>query len=439
MVALVALAFAHPATAGAAVTVEHLADVEACSDPGGQYFAEVGGRVLFCALGATPPETLWSSDGTAGGTSSMFQFDVSPSNLGEITPIGDEAVFAGPGAQRRSEETLLWRTDGTAAGTKPLKGLAAFSPFSDEIDNSPNFEFTQFRHELYFRGGKLDRTNPASLWRTDGTSHGTRPVGHHQAFGAPRDFVVAGRSLYFGAVASNAGKAWVLWKTDGTGAGTKRIPVVRGARVYRYPGIVGSLGNRVVFSAQTGFRNSLWITDGTRRGTKLLKRNVAASGGGVRLGSSLIFGAYGKVPHKGVEMLSTDGTAHGTIVLRASDPNFYPSDLTRLGSSVLFAASDPANGDGLWRTDGTAAGTGFVTGPAVAPSSLTRLGATVYFSAAGELWQTDGTESGTQSVFDPNPSGTATVRGLSPVGGKLFFTSDTGSDVSGFNTWVATP
>ena len=111
----------------------------------------------------------------------------------------------------------------------------------------------------------------------------------------------------------------------------------------------------------------------------------------------------------------TDGTAAGTHEL-ATGSQFYggldPSDLTMFNGEVLFAGADGASEYGLWVTNGTAAGTteiggfddagisGANTQFGLEPSDLTDFNGEALFSgvdAAGHqgLWETNGTAAGT--------------------------------------------
>jgi ELWxxDGT repeat protein len=70
----------------------------------------------------------------------------------------------------------------------------------------------------------------------------------------------------------------------------------------------------------------------------------------------------------------TDGTAAGTFELTgisgAFTGGFGPSFATFFNGEVLFAGPDTANLTGLWVTDGTAAGTFELTGISGADTSL---------------------------------------------------------------------
>jgi ELWxxDGT repeat protein len=75
-----------------------------------------------------------------------------------------------------------------------------------------------------------------------------------------------------------------------------------------------------------------------------------------------------------------------------------PDNFTRVGGTVYFSASTD-EGNGLWKTDGTAAGTSLVSGPfPLTPRALTAFGSSLVFVAGGELWITRGTAATTRML-----------------------------------------
>ena len=86
---------------------------------------------------------------------------------------------------------------------------------------------------------------------------------------------------------------------------------------------------------------------------------------------------------------------------------------------MFFAAADPTHGEQLWESNGTAAGTVRLTdgndvNGGIYPSGLTAVGGTLYFSAddgvaafggvgnGDQLWKSNGTAAGTDMVTDSN-------------------------------------
>src|SRR5205085_786031 len=119
------------------------------------------------------------------------------------------------------------------------------------------------------------------------------------------------------------------------------------------------------------------------------------------------------------------------------------------GGVLFFAAADQTHGTELWKSNGTAGGTGMVTdvNPFTSsdPANFTGVGTTVYFTADDgvhglELWKSDGTAGGTGIVSDLNvgPAGSHPDQ-LVAVGTKLFFVADDGTNDGLWVTSGGTP
>ena len=96
-----------------------------------------------------------------------------------------------------------------------------------------------------------------------------------------------------------------------------------------------------------------------------------------------------------------------------------PGDLTNVNGTLFFRPMTGRNGDELWKSDGTAAGTVLVkdiypgSGSSY-PAYLTNVNGTLYFSAddgtnGKELWKSDGTAAGTVLVRTSIPAGDSSV------------------------------
>jgi ELWxxDGT repeat protein len=124
----------------------------------------------------------------------------------------------------------------------------------------------------------------------------------------------------------------------------------------------------------------------------------------------------------GDQLWRSDGTAAGTALV-SNAPSLNPLDLTAFGGRLLFSGNSYPMGQELWSSDGTPAGTTIVKdispgtecggwGPcrphSSTPDQLTTAGAIVFFTASTdvgmELWRSDGTTAGTFLIKDIDPS-----------------------------------
>ena len=172
---------------------------------------ELGGRLLFFGIagGDTQQRGLWSTDGTAVGTTLLASVSVQPPglNLGSFplspwTRAGGQFFFRGWDAEHGFE---LWITDGTAAGTTRLDlAPGSASSFPDSLAAAAG--------RVWFTAN--DGVHGRELWVSDGT-----PAGTHQTeelvpgiFSAlPLGLTPAGGNLFFSAYSPLTGREpWVL-------------------------------------------------------------------------------------------------------------------------------------------------------------------------------------------------------------------------------------
>jgi ELWxxDGT repeat protein len=144
----------------------------------------------------------------------------------------------------------------------------------------------------------------------------------------------------------------------------------------------------------------------------------------------------------------TDGTDAGTRLLKDIHPGTANGNIVgfaSLGEKVLFMANDVVHGYELWVTDGTTDGTQLLKdiAPGTAsssPSEMVAIGERIVFRAftpdeGHELWVTDGTADGTLLLKDIRAgSSGSTPQKLVAFGDKVLFTANDGA--SGFELWV---
>ncbi len=109
------------------------------------------------------------------------------------------------------------------------------------------------------------------------------------------------------------------------------------------------------------------------------------------------------------QLLTAQITQMGDLNLVAETGSSDPQELTQVGSTLFFTATDKTHGRELWKKDGSSAAVlvkDIIVGTdSSSISELTAVGSTLFFSANNgingqELWKSDGTLAGTSLVKD---------------------------------------
>ena len=134
-----------------------------------------------------------------------------------------------------------------------------------------------------------------------------------------------------------------------------------------------------------------------------------------------------KTPDFGKELWISDGTASGTIEL--SDTPFYPPDKeTLIDGDYIFQG-----GGGIWKTNGTPAGTQLISDEGNSIEKITQFGDQVIYSNFHSLfqtepWITDGTAAGTHLIKDIDPDGTSNPDDFMALEDYMWFIARENSD-----------
>lgn len=338
--------------------------------------ADLGSRVaLVEGRGAVE---IWLSDGTADGTFLAHEDDVHPT--GRIRAIGGRLFFEASDIDHGAE---LWTTDGTAAGTLRLTDFSNSEPFVDIFD----FQRASFRvlgnRLVFFAADAFGRFEP---WISDGTIGGTRHLGEvYPAIAAPlaelsSEIVQAGDRYFFVSGEETTADPGV-WVTDLSAAGTKRIGDLRDPQGewVEETGLF-ALGSRAILFYRGRFDKVGFVSsDGT---TLAPGADLGLPFGHepVLWGNRLVFpwieGLY-----------ATDGSAAGTVLLRGANGEPIRGTHAILGGKLAYSA------DGIWETNGTPAGTKRLLAPreGLILTDFVRVGERIFFpwydKATGvELW-----------------------------------------------------
>lgn len=281
----------------------------------------------------------------------------------------------------------------------------------------------------------------------------------------PWQFTEMNGKIYFNASTEENGAE--LWVTDGTEAGTYMVKDINpygpnGSEFDSNPIDLTVYNNELYFqAANTLTGRELWKSDGTEAGTVLVKNIYPEDGMGaaessdpygfVEFNGELFFVAKDST-NSASGLWKTDGTEAGTVRLgTVYVPNFSFSDPVVFGDAVYFSGSvDIINDRELWKSDGTQNGTVLVkdinpdffgsTPSGSDPKFLTVVNDTLFFVASGsvgneELWKSDGTEGGTVLVKDINPGDDPSFpERLVEMNGLLYFRASDGTDNS-YELW----
>ncbi|HEX2223934.1 MAG TPA: ELWxxDGT repeat protein, partial [Thermoanaerobaculia bacterium] len=300
---------------------------------------------LFLAAPLARDPALWRTDGTAAGTVRLTPEGARPSSRYDLKPaaLGHRAFFAVEDEEHGDE---VWTSDGTPEGTTLL------ADFQPGPSGSNPAGFTEFQGRVYF-STRVDAEH--LVWKSDGTAAGTGVVKSFPLSSyLPAFFTEHAGALYF--FADDGEHGFELWKTDGTEAGTSLVADLNPGEDGSGPAFLHSAGDRLYVVGGTNasaLENNLWRSDGTAAGTQLLGPFVLGRSRldpqPVSLGSRIL--AVGDT------LWTSDGTATGTRTLRDREGRILPQPTTLavLGGRAYFTTIEP--GVPLYQTDGTDAGT----------------------------------------------------------------------------------
>jgi ELWxxDGT repeat protein len=351
---------------------------------------------------------------------------ISSSSPWYLGVAGDRALFAG--AKPRHAETRLFRTDGTAAGTVEFAAAGLAMPRNA----------LKFGSRLLLLGSPGENLLTTQVWITDGSDAGTTML------------LDLGASGQVGMLESDANRAWFcaaevqvqgcnLYVTDGTPAGTRKLTT--GQAVSR--SFLAPSGELYFFSsAADGSQFGLWVSDGTTAGTRLLHTSatlgISAIGPIAWVdGRSLFINADDTLNRRGVFRVNLDTGVSDMIA--PNQQYSFAENAVEMGGAHYFIMDFS-----LWRSDGTAAGTGRLTNyslPYAATNPLVKIGNRLVFgngdhSTGMEIWVSDGTLGGTQKLAEATPGADNASFILASTSDRVFFMAGHSVGSGGQQLWV---
>jgi ELWxxDGT repeat protein len=363
------------------------------------HLTQVGEGILFYA-----DYQIWTSDGTSEGTLRLRNFGPG-TFLEEVTHVGERVFFIANDIAR----DRLWVSDGTVAGTTLVPGVQ--NPSRLSYANGFLY-FVQDRNDV----GK-------EMWRTDGTAEGTRlidvspgPTGSDPGVLSGKD----GTTLFW----ATAGESRGLWTTTDNDA---QVTLLKDA----IAGPSGGLNAKTILTEVNGkilvwAADRLWQTDGIDtwqvEAAPPLVHEPTVVGDQLYFVDASRFNSGARA-----ELWRTDGSNEGTVRVTGSDDRFWnPFDLTHSGGALYFWADGDDQRLKLWKIDSTESAAVVVKnlerprGVDDLSKSMTDLNGTLFFTfqrgSNMELWKTDGPE-GSLELVAVIP---ATEANLLPAESQLF-------------------
>lgn len=358
------------------------------------FFANLRGIPHFAAAGG-----IWRTDGTPQGT----MLAVDPAVIGmqmnheDMVTAGDHLWFTAWNGTIGSEPMI---SDGTNAGTRVVSDLVP-GPGS----SSPRF-FTDLGDG---RVAFLADTNTYSGWSlviSNGTAGGTKPVAPaaNPSPGTHR-VAVLGNLVFFTGRDPQTGNE--LWVYDLTTDSARLVKDIWPGTQHSNPWIAGVAHDRVWLHAQVGVGGYQVLTsDGTTAGT-----NPISTSASIRFDINDDLSTQPFAPTATKVFISSYVQPSRTLWVwdRATGA------VTQLGAAWMLCPLDPiclfATTTGLWRSDGTAAGTVRIHTTVPQIRGMRRVGARHAFYIAADpvtqktdLWRTDGTAAGTARHVEVNQS-----------------------------------
>jgi ELWxxDGT repeat protein len=368
------------------------------------HFADIGGILYFSAY-ENGNQRIWRSDGTTEGTVSLQ--DVGFIGWGPSAPrfarVNNSVFYfnAHYDEEAGQDHNFLWKIDRWSTTPVMVKEL--------EVPADPFFVTLQqwmvsFNNSLIFSNVEGGGYKLFRYTATTGEVSVLKDVYNSTQSSNPDPVATVNNLAFFATFDESVGNQ-ELWRTNGTSSGT--IKVGNSLQVQA----LGHTNTHLYFAESSGGLN-VWKTDGTNS-TKVFgpDNNYSVGNLSAVAGNILYMSAY---PNG---LWRSDGTAAGTFLLKSSFHNILR--MHPAGNQLLFIHLNLSNQIELWRSNGTVAGTiklKTLGGSDYywAKQDTAFLNGILYFIATdgihgNEVWRSDGTAAGTYMFADLNSSDNNTM------------------------------
>ncbi|MBI5852081.1 MAG: hypothetical protein HZB39_13795 [Planctomycetes bacterium] len=278
-------------------------------------FAAEGALLWFAADDGVHGKELFRSLGTPQST--VLVADLQPGVLGsyprQITPFARGVFFLADDGGRGHEPHC---SDGTSGGTMMLRDFA-YGSASSIVTRA----FAFGSSIVFFVEDGVHGSEP---WVSDGTVAGTRMIADIEPGRPGSSFwghvarEVDGRACI--EFAATSGGTTGLWRSDGTTAGTRLVTVL-GARVGTSALAVLPDGRSVFWTGASGVNSlSAWASDGTAAGSAPFATVTAR----IPFAQPFVFDGRAFFPAYDAPAIATDGTPAGTRVISSAQSGTQP-------------------------------------------------------------------------------------------------------------------
>lgn len=281
----------------------------------------------------------------------------------ELKVIGNKVYFSARANTNEGNELCV--SDGTAAGTYRVKDIN-----TNGNNHSDPKDYIGFNNKVYFTAD--NGTNGRELWVTDGTEANTNMVadmhpGNNPSFYVDPNFTIYKGELYFTGFTPATGVE--LFKIDPNGNITNVADINPGGANHSYPRDLFVFDDKLFFSADDGTNGrELWVSIKTGGGSSksssnnntTIFKNLNPNNSPTNTKDSnpsnfflfdnkMYFSASDGV--NGNELWVSDGTVAGTIMKQNINPlgDSNPRDFIISNNLLFFSADDGVNGDELWK------------------------------------------------------------------------------------------
>ncbi len=419
-------------------------DIPIWNTPGN--LTTAGGLLFFSfqPIG-TNDSRVWRSDGTSEGTFPVTtELDGSGSDIGgtsqptQFIEFNGNLYFIARGVTPYPETVGLMRSDGTIAGTYPVKGL---HPGSRLINHG---QVLVYNNKMYFSFFETD-FNRFFIWESDGTEFNTKLI-YDQSFQnyfSPSSILAKDGYFYF--TTGNATFGTSLIKFNVQSHAVEMLKEISGQKNEPFIFNTAWSANSIIESKSGSFYikskfddwslPELWTSDGTSAGTIKLS-NIKGVGDLAWFKDKVYFNGSSDGSY---ELWTSTGTLSSTNIFKDINPGFYGlgyATLVTNADKAMFIGNDGVHGSEPWATDGTSQGTAMVKdlNPGSLgsfPYNLIEWNDQFVFTASASnkrlLFKSDGTSEGTEA-FPNIPLNQSISQWTKSSDGKTLFFATNNSD-----------